>query len=61
MANELQELRDLVAQLRSENDQLQDRAAASTSNTDGSTSQINPNDPLERLVYIPRERKCPFF
>ena len=46
MAEDLQDLRDLVAQLQAENEGLRQGASA-TSN--------------ERLVFVPRERKCPMF
>ncbi|XP_041863601.1 uncharacterized protein LOC121653904 [Melanotaenia boesemani] len=66
MANEIQDLRDLVDQLRAENEGLQGRAAASTSNADAGAAgpvNINPKDPspVERLLYIPGKRKCPPF
>lgn len=65
MANELQELKDLIQQLGDENRQLQERNAADSSPTDFdplSPVDFEPNViPPERLLYIPRERKCPLF
>lgn len=69
MATE-EELRDLVAQLRAENERLQAAATTSNVNSNGSSSTMsrdcqaashNDGVSVERLLYIPRERKCPFF
>lgn len=60
MAQELQDLRDLVEQLRVENDDLRrDRNAAQA----GPSSRSRAEDCMapERLVYLPRERRCPVF
>lgn len=70
MDGELQELRDLVAQLRVENEMLQREQAAAGPGTSGAPSI--PNEPLpahytpsapvtERLVLVPRDRRCPTF
>lgn len=58
---EVQELRDLIAQLRSENEQL--KSANSTGPvTEAATSSAPPvAQATERLVFIPREKKCPIF
>ncbi|XP_067270823.1 uncharacterized protein [Pseudorasbora parva] len=72
MDNELQEMRDLVAQLRADNERLRqeqavvepaDPGAASTS----TAPPITPRsaDPgasvVERFVFVPRDRRCPNF
>ena len=70
MEGELQELRDLVAQLRTENDRLQQEQAATVPGP--SAAPPIPVAPLpapstsiapvtERLVLVPRDRKCPVF
>lgn len=70
MEGELQDLRELVAQLRADNERLrQEQAAAvpgpSTAPPTSSvppTAPVNARDPLvERLVFVPRDRKCPMF
>ncbi|KAL3970205.1 hairy and enhancer of split 5 [Sarotherodon galilaeus] len=68
MEEELTQLRDLVAQLQAENRRMrQERgseqpgtsAAATGSSTNGHSAALAPA--TERLIYIPRERKCPWF
>ncbi|CAI5643241.1 unnamed protein product [Oreochromis niloticus] len=68
MEEELTQLRDLVAQLQAENRRMrQERgseqpgtsAAATGSSTNGHSAVSAPA--TERLIYIPRERKCPWF
>lgn len=69
MAEELQELRDLVAQLRADNERLrQDQAAATPGPSTMPSAPLPPSAipiasaPLtERLVFVPRDRKCPMF
>lgn len=70
MDNELQELRDLVIQLRAENERLVHErtevtlvpsSGASGSNNPGSHNNFAPTTGSERLLYVPRERKCPLF
>lgn len=74
MEEELRELRDLVLQLRAENEKLkQDRAvtdAAVPRPGSSNASSASPADPPpanpdvlaeERFVFIPRDRKCPKF
>ncbi|XP_046715779.1 uncharacterized protein LOC124392654 [Silurus meridionalis] len=73
MEAELQELRDLVAQLRADNDKLrqeQSHAAPSSPIAGPSRESVVPpiDQPVsasatltERLVFIPRDRKCPIF
>ena len=69
MSNE-QELRDLVVQLRADKENLtQELAAVGTMNStatpnDHSTPAVHPDTPAvvpDRLLYAPRERKCPIF
>lgn len=64
MAEELQGLRDQVAQLTAENERLRSERAASGSST-GARSSAGPAAPTtsvtDRLLYIPRDRKCPMF
>ncbi|KAG1952466.1 hypothetical protein F2P79_010360 [Pimephales promelas] len=68
MEGELQELRDLVKQLRADNEKLrQEQAAAlpgpsSTPPNVLTTAQPVARAPVtERLVFVPRDRKCPIF
>lgn len=70
MEGELQELREVIAQLRADNERLrQEQAAAATGSgsmpvTSAASSSAPPpaTAPLvERLVFVPRERKCPMF
>ncbi|KAL2089535.1 hypothetical protein ACEWY4_014223 [Coilia grayii] len=60
---ELQELRDLVAQLKADNDKL--KRQVPTHSGDGATSSVSQTwsdvSKGERLVFIPRDRKCPTF
>lgn len=70
MEGELQELRDLVAQLRAENDRLQREQAAAVPGP--SAAHLIPAEPHptpstttapvpERLVLVPRDKRCPVF
>ncbi|GAA6233154.1 uncharacterized protein LOC109202750 isoform X1 [Lates japonicus] len=68
MEEEIAQLRDLVTQLRAENLQMRQEweanqpgpSAASTSSlAPGSSSAPAPM--TERLIYLPRDRKCPLF
>ncbi|KAL6456493.1 hypothetical protein MHYP_G00350370 [Metynnis hypsauchen] len=70
MEDELQDLRDLVMQLRAENERLRQECAEVSVPasprpiapiSSPSRSSPPPCVPTERLVYIPRERKCPVF
>lgn len=61
MSEETQELRDQLAQLRAENERLkairsEQAIAVSASNASASTGSTT-----ERLVFVPREKKCPLF
>lgn len=69
MENELQEMRDLVAQLRADNERLrQERATVEQPDSGAaSTSTARPSTPrsadagagmVERFVFIPRDRRC---
>ena len=74
MEAELQELRELVAQLRADNcslrqEQRDSQAGTSTSIIPSDVSAPPPAPPPgaasvhapERLVFVPRDRKCPYF
>ncbi|XP_041918425.1 uncharacterized protein LOC121682373 isoform X3 [Alosa sapidissima] len=74
MEEEMQELRDMVAQLKADNERLRQERAAAGANTTASTSTATPDaparlvpppvipgPPMERLVFIPRDKKCPTF
>lgn len=70
MEVELQELRDLVAQLRADNDRLQQEQAAAVPGPSAAPSISAEPLPApststarvaERLVLVPRDRKCPVF
>lgn len=70
MEGELQELRDLIVQLRAENERLRQEQAAAVPgpSTGPPTSAVPPTAPpivsapvAERLVFVPRDRKCPVF
>lgn len=61
---ELNQLKDLVAQLQAENQRLREREPASGSAA-SSDSVVQPTisnaTVIERLVHVPRDRKCPMF
>ncbi|MGL4645843.1 MAG: hypothetical protein ACRCVL_01800, partial [Cetobacterium sp.] len=72
MEDELQELRDLVAQLRADNARLQqaqapvaqpgpDAALPSTSTVPPVTTRPSGAGAPERFVFVPRDRRCPKF
>lgn len=71
MEGELQELRDLVMQLKADNERLRreqvaaapDPAAAGPSTTSAAASlpSIAGAPLVDRLVFLPRDRKCPMF
>lgn len=72
MEAELQEMRELVAQLKADNERLrQERApvelldpgaASSSVSRPVTPSSVDPNvGTIERFVFIPRERHCPKF
>lgn len=70
MEADLQELQDLVTELRAENERLKQRQAAVTAPpASASIATASPSvEPRpvsdatpERFLYVPRERKCPMF
>lgn len=70
MEGELQELRELVAQLRTDNERLRQEQAAAVPGSSSAplaptvpstASSTSSATPIERLVFVPRERKCPMF
>lgn len=71
MEEELQELRALVAQLRTDNEQLRQGppavrpAHSADPPVDATPPAVSPSfpdtGPPERFVFIPRDRKCPKF
>lgn len=72
MDNELQEMRDLLAQLRADNEKLRQERAAVEQLDPGATSAstVWPFTPrsadtgagvVERFVFVPRDRRCPSF
>ena len=57
--DELQELRELVAQLKADNERLNLRPNRAPS---GDALRAEPGASVaERLVFVPRDRKCPMF
>ena len=66
MEEEMQELRQLVAQLRAENEHLQQAQASSSplAPTLSTSPTVHPTSSVpaaERLVFVHRDRKCPIF
>lgn len=73
MAEELQALKELVAQLREDNEKLRREQASANAVVGGTSNGAATRDPTltnsgaaalpiaERLVFIPRERACPMF
>lgn len=67
MDTELQELRDLVQQLRTNNQRLLEAQTALIRTeftnvvSDIPRSSVQSNGFHDRMVYVPRERKCPVF
>ena len=61
MEEELQELRELVAQLKVDNERMRQRPNPGDTDT-SPTLRARPGAPVaERLVFVPRDRKCPMF
>lgn len=68
MEEELQELRDLVAQLKADNERLRQEQApvglspSAIPSTSSAVPAASASVPAaERLVFVPRDRKCPMF
>lgn len=73
MEEELRELRELVVQLKADNERLrQERALALPGSSTSSSHVPDPEpvvppsavagaNPSERFVFVPRDRKCPRF
>lgn len=72
MEEEVQQLKELVLQLKADNERLRQERAASSGPAGGAASSSSaPSGPVpsvgvapavgERLVVIPRDRKCPIF
>ncbi len=67
METELQELRDLLQQLRTDNQRLSEtqtapiRTESSNAVPEIPRSSSQSNGSHDRFVYVPRERKCPVF
>lgn len=68
MEGELQELRDLVEQLRADNERLRLERAAAVPGPSSAPPNVLPTGlpvtrapTTERLVFVPRDRKCPMF
>lgn len=62
MANELEQLKDLVARLQAENDQMRQEQETNCPGTSTSSASSSTTAPVtERLIYLPRDRKCPLF
>lgn len=60
----MQDLTELVTRLRADNERLQRERAEAPGPLAAQSSSIPPSvnvTPAERLVFIPRERKCPMF
>lgn len=63
-AEELQSLRDQIAQLTAENERLRSEHASPSASTSAGSSAVpaaSTIPTIDRLVYIPRDRKCPMF
>lgn len=62
MAEELAQLKELVAQLQAENQRMRQEQDASTPGPSTAPERTSSNIPVtERLFYLPRDRKCPMF
>lgn len=62
----MQELRELVTQLKADNDRLRSEqvhpsAVPSTSSAPPIAPSVISVPATERLVFVPRDRKCPIF
>lgn len=66
MEGEIQELRELIVQLKADNERLRQGQAGSsflppTSPTPPVAPSIFGHSGAERLIFVPRDRKCPIF
>lgn len=68
MADDVQSMQELIAQLRAENEQLRQLQSSLPGTSDTtvsgapSTAPSVPVSPvMDRLVFVPRDRKCPMF
>lgn len=62
MAEEMQQLRDLVAQLQADNARLQtERRTSTQSDQVAGGSGSSTAQATERLIFLPREKRCPVF
>ena len=66
MEDEIQELRELIVQLKADNERLrQGQAGPSVAPSTSSAHPVAPPSSslpvAERLVFVPRDRKCPIF
>lgn len=70
MEDEVQQLMELVSQLKADNERLRQERAASPGGSGGAASSAPPSQAphagmaaavTERLVVVPRDRRCPMF
>ncbi|KAL0198417.1 hypothetical protein M9458_006957, partial [Cirrhinus mrigala] len=73
MEEELRELKELVAQLKADNERLRQEQALALPGSSTTTSTVSDAEPVtpqpvgasashsERFVFVPRDRKCPKF
>ena len=61
MAEELQALREQVKQLQADKQRLQEEAAAQAQAGPSTPETMMNTTAPERIIYLPRERKCPMF
>jgi hypothetical protein len=68
MEEELQELRDLITQLKADNERLRLERADAVPGPSSAPPNVLPTavpaaraPTVERLVFVPRDRKCPMF
>lgn len=57
----MQGLKELIQQLQAENDRLRGEQASVQPHTSSRTAPVHNVAATERLLYVPRERKCPVF
>ena len=67
MEAELSQLKDLIAELQTENRLMRQEREVNQPGTSAASSSTTPGHPsvnapvTERLIYLPRDRKCPTF